>query len=253
MRGIYPARERGTTNSFLRHGDSWGFSGIHAGIIALKKSQNRDGSWGSADKTSLTTPLVLTAILGNGESVRSQDFGECVRKAQAWVMANNPTGMAERIASAVALSVAVQSQYSEETRSLAQPLIDKAIVLLRDLALPTNSLWTTYLMAYGLPSEVQRSSHATRPRDIKPLWRGLEVDFNPTMLDGYLKLYVATCLRFHTGGKDAWANYSRELTPQMVKWQREDGFFPCVDEADRYACTALALESRQLYFIFRKW
>ena len=253
MKGIYPTRERGTTNSFLRHGDPRDFNGSHAGIISLEQSQNQDGSWGIADKRSLTTPLVLTAILGSGESLQSQDFGECVRKAQVWVMANNPTGMAERIASAVALSVFVQSQYREETRSLAQPLIEKAILLLRDLAMPTNSLWTTYLMAYGLPAEVQRSSHTTRPHDVKPLWRGLAVDFNPTTLDGYLKLCVATCLRFHAGGKEAWDNYNRELKLQMIKWQREDGFYPCADEADRFACTALALESRQLYFIFRTW
>jgi hypothetical protein len=251
LEGIY-GRSRTTTNR------NWGAysrfeQGVLNGLRALKQTQNEDGSWGIVGRKGLSTPLVLTALLGHGERADSREFGAAISSAQRWVLASTPTGMAERVASAVALSVYMHVHLEHGRPDLAQPYLDKVTVFLRDLGLPPESLWAKYLMVYRKAPGISRLDAAVRSRDIIKLWKDLAVDLEPDTFDGYLALWVATSSRFHCGGKVAWEEYNRTFAIKMVERQKSDGLYPCVDEADKYACTALAIESRQLYYQFRTW
>lgn len=222
-------------------------------IQAFKRLQNPDGSWGCNESKGLSTPLVLTALCGHGKHLTDDEYGECVSRAQNWVLANSPTSVAERVASAVALSVATYIQYGEMNSDKSRLLTDKANQLLHNLDLQPNSIWETYLMAYRLHPEIKRPSGQASTKLRQNEWKQIEVEFRPTTLDGYLALCVATCLRFHTGGQDAWGSYYSECQENIFAWQQTDGLYPCEDPHEKYACAALATECRQVYYIFRHW
>ncbi len=227
--------------------------GTLATIQAFKRSQNPDGSWGCNEKKGLSTPLVLTALCGQGKHAIDNEYGECVSRAQNWVLANSPTSVAERVVSAVALSVAAYSQYGDLNPDKSHPFTDKANRLLQDLDLQTNSIWATYLMAYRLHPEIKKPSVISNRQTLQSKWKEIEVVFRPTSFEGYLTLCIATCLRYHTGGREAWGKYSGECKKKLREWQQSDSFYPCENEAEKYVCAALATECRQVYFITRHW
>lgn len=214
----------------------------------FKSAQNKDGSWGEGGSRHLATPLVLTALLGNGESRTSHEFGQAVTRAREWTLAAEPATDAERASAIVALSFYV-AMHANERRDNVKAEIAKIGALLSALKNPTGDPWSDLLAFHRLPDEIERPGWMKDTRDKLRKWSETDVDANPTTLDGYIVLRVAGLAKFLAGGKP-WVEFNRDVVPVVVSRQAEDGYYPSALETDRFACTALAVQSLQMYYVF---
>ena len=219
------------------------------GLRMFKRTQNEDGSWGDGDERRLATPLVLMSLLSHGESRASQEFGQSVARAHEWTLATQPATDAERTSIVIALSVYVDL-HAGKRRDLVKAEVAKIKALLSAVQNMQANPWVDLLTFHDLPQEIARPGWMKYTRDFPRRWSEREVNANPTTMDDYVALRVAGLAKFRLGGK-VWTQFNREVTPTTVERQTDDGYYPCEPEADRFACTALAVQSLQVYYAYQ--
>ena len=223
---------------------------VLAALRMFKTTQNADGSWGAGEARRLATPLVLSAFLGHGETPASEQFGTSVARAHGFVLECNPSNDAERASAILALSEYLALHVSSRERDHAAREIEKIRGLLSSIRQTGESPWVDYLTFYLLPPEVKRPEWMKYTRDFPKRWSDALVDVEPGTLDGYLALRVAGLAKFRIGGK-VWGDFNRQFAPKMVEQQTAEGFYPCQSETDQYACTALAVQTMQVYYAWQ--
>ncbi len=220
------------------------------GLRALKAAQNQDGSWGAEQHRYLATALVLNALLNHGEAETSQEFGRAVAKAHTWLMAHTPSTNAERIATAVALSAYDILHFGTATRDHAQREIAKVRDALATASLAAADPWTDYLTLHLIAPEVERPPAARLTQKYSRQWKDRDIDLEPASVAGYVALCAASLGKFNGGGQ-TWDTFNKAFAPKTVQRQMKDGFWPCADPEERFACTALAIESMGTWYAWR--
>lgn len=244
MKGIYTtrtnvgARVRGTE------------AAVMDGLRTLKGAQSEDGSWGADRHRYLATALVLNAFLNHAEAKTSQEFGSTVSKAHNWLMANAPSDNAERIAAVVALSAFDATHYGRATRDLAQREVAKVKDALAGATFDAADPWTDYATLHQTAPEISRPAAILRTRDYFKQWKERTAEIEPTSVTGYVALCAASLGKFNEGGQP-WVAFNKAFAPKTVQRQMKDGFWPCADPEERFACTALAIESMGVYYAWK--
>ena len=220
------------------------------GLRALKGAQNQDGSWGTDGQRYLATALVLNALLNHAEAETLQEFGATVTKAHNWLMAKTPSNNAERIATVVVLSAFDAMHYGRATRDLAQREVARVKDGLASASFNVADPWTDYLTLHLTAPEIERPTAIRRTREYFKQWRERSVDLEPTSATGYVAMCAASLGKFNEGGQPCVA-FNKAFAPKTVQRQMKDGFWPCDDPDERFACTALAIESMEVYYAWK--
>jgi hypothetical protein len=244
MKGIYGTR---TNAGPCARGTE---AAVMDGLRALKGAQNDDGSWGKDGHRYLATALVLNALLNHAEAETSQEFGSAVRNAHTWLMANTPSNNAERIGTVVALSAFDAMHYGKASRDLAQREVAKVKDALAGATLKAADPWTDYLTLHLTAPEIERPAAIRRTRDYFKQWKERAADIEPTSVTGYVALCASSLGKFNEGGQP-WDAFYMAFAPKTVQRQMKDGFWPCADPEERFACTALAIESMGVYYAWK--
>jgi hypothetical protein len=249
MRGLYPSRSR---NALAERGERKRRTAdcVTEALRAFKRTQNDDGSWGTAEFRELATPLVLMAFVGRGETRGSEEFGTVVAKAHEWTLQSSPATHEERVAAilGLAMSVVVHTKGGEEAVAEKEAA---AIQRLLDGVTPQqNDHWTDLLRLHRLPSGITRPEWMAYTREETRQWEGLEVNYDPDNLDEYLSLRLVGWARFIHGG-EFWNLFNKAFAPKMIERQDATGFYPCIPDGARFACTAIAVQSMEVYYAFQ--
>ena len=248
MRGLYEGRSSSRTSTNVSQGRATAHA-VDAGLQAFKKSQNADGSWGTEEKKSLSTSLVLMALLGHGESNGSKEYGRVVTKAHEWLLGSCPTNENERIAEAIALSQCVLVNFGTEATNAPKREIEKIQSLLAGLKPGDDDPWTILFKLFRTPAEIERPKWSSYTREMVKRWAAGDVTVEPETLNAYVALRVKASTRFFQGGK-MWNEFNHLFMPKMVERQLPSGLYPCMSDADSFACSALAIQAMEIYYAF---
>lgn len=223
---------------------------VMAGLSALQTSQSEDGSWGTDGHRYLATALTLNAFLNHGEREMSPGFGSTVAKAHSWLMASVPSNNTERIASVVALSVFDALHFGGAPRELANREIAKVEEAMSGVSFSSTNIWIDYLTLHQTAPEIKCPNEIRQTWDYTKRWRDRPVEIEPDSITGYVALCSASLGKFNVGGK-SWEAFNKELKQKLVQRQMKDGFWPCADPEERFACAALAIESICVYYAWK--
>jgi hypothetical protein len=247
MKGLYGTRSSRTNAPSLSGKTE---AAVMKALRMFKARQNEDGSWGAEDKRRLATPLVLTALLGHGETASSHEFGDAVARAHRYLLACTPTNDAERITGIIALSEYVALHVGSTQRDAAKAEVAKIQASLSAVRRTADDPWVDYLTFYLLPQEVPRPAWLKYTHDFPKRWSEAKVNVEPVALDEYVALRVAGLAKFRIGGK-VWSEFNHQFAPKMVERQTAEGFYPCQPEANQFACTSLAVQAMQVYYAYQ--
>ncbi len=248
MRGLYEHRSGSRSTTNILHGRMTE-TAVNAGLQAFKKDQNADGSWGSEDKKSLSTSLVLMALLGHGESNGSKEFGGVVAKAHEWLLGSCPTNENERVAEAIALSQCVLMSFGTEATNVPKRDLEKIKSLLAGLKPGDDDPWAILFKLFRTPVGIERPQWSSYTREMVKRWAAGDVSVEPQTLDAYVALRVKAFAKFMHGG-NSWSDFHHLFMPKMVERQLPSGLYPCTPDADKFACSALAIQTMEIYYAF---
>lgn len=249
LKGIYSAR---------RVAASYGQSDpTHALITrasqAFLQIQNSDGSWGTNGNRQLPTAFCLIALLRQGESRESENFGKAIVASHTWLMESEPKTDPERIAAAIALSDYITVHFRwhdpDEKADVPAEQIRKIRDCVHAISPQCGEMWRDLLNLSRLPKEIGRGLDGDTIRATLGKYLDREPDGSPLRLDDYLLLHLTSSARFHRGGKK-WSDWNRQFVPMLFRTQGEDGLLPCEPPEDRIAATGFSVMSLTIYYIF---
>jgi hypothetical protein len=249
MRGIYPGRSQ-SARTDRGERKKWTTDCVAEALRAFKRTQNDDGSWGTPEFRQLATPLVLMAFLGRAETKESEEFGNVVAKAHEWTLQSSPTTHEERIVVLLGLAESVVVHTKAGNDAVAEREV-VAIQRMVDAVTPMQGdPWTDLLRLHRLPAGIKRPEWlAYTPEEMRQ-WESVQVNYEPVNVDKYLSLRLVGLVRFMHGG-ETWNVFNKAFVPQMIERQDAAGFYPCVPDGARFACTALAVQSMVVYYAYQ--
>ena len=243
MRGIIGTRSRNRTNVGTRRTEN----AVMDALRMFKTTQNEDGSWGECDQRCLATPLVLMALLAHAETRESHEFGNTTARAHQYVLTSNPTNDAERISSIIALSEYVAVHVGSKHRERVKTEIAKIQAMLSAVHDTADNAWVQFLTFHHLPKEIPSPEWVKYTPEFSKWFSDVQANLSPENVEEYLALRLASLGKFCVGGK-VWRDFNHQFLPKMIERQTTEGFYPCQLEAERFACTALAVQSIEVYY-----
>lgn len=201
----------------------------------LKESQNRDGSWGKEPEACTATALALSALLRNGETKTSVNFGETITLARDWLLAARPESLDDSMAVAVALS-------DYNTLHTETSVAQRVTAVVQKIKEPGDTIWADILCSTRLPDESQRPKWCLTPKQVQQKYVARPATAPPQTKADYLKTYAVGRAQFRANSKAAAAHY-RYLADEVLNRQQVDGSFPVSANEDKVAATALVLLS----------
>lgn len=214
------------------------YSMLSKALRYLENAVSDDGELLTGSNNVQSTALVLVALLRNGASINSEQYGEVVRKAYKYILSSDLKTDDDKIASVVAMS----HYYVTHKTSEAAVMVNKLLSEINH----ADGFWADFLSITRVPDESKRPSWAL-PVRIYQNNRMKETGVSKLeSLADYQEMYLtytAKNIRTNT----SITTYNNACKRIWFSKQAEDGSFAISDNKDKFAATALVSLSLSIY------
>jgi len=220
---------------------------VLAALRLFKRTQNIDGSWGVGEEAYLATPLVLFSFLGRGETSHSREFSNSVIQARAWLLKAEPKSVPARLATIIVLADYCSIEYASNRPEQWTNETIKIQALTAGLSPTNGGMWSDFAAFYSPHANPQKPAWMRYGSQLEQRYLGVAPCPAPKMVPEYLQCLLGALANFRKD-QNAWFEFQRKSTAQLMQWQQTDGSFPAAEGQSRYAATALAALRLEIYY-----